>query len=111
MEEIQERQALIFKLKKKYCSSANGTIEEILDYAKKAKAELEALTEKLDQEAVEKLNAILAMIDENHTAKLQELYDYMANNMVTTDTMNAELAKQDEDFANKFETAIDAVCE
>ena len=43
--------------------------------AEQAKAELEALTEKLDAEAVEKLNSILQMIDENHTTKLQELYD------------------------------------
>lgn len=40
-----------------------------------AKAELEALTEKMDTEAVEKLTSILQMIDERDTAKLQELYD------------------------------------
>lgn len=76
-----------------------------------AKAELEAKIAELDAEAAEKLNSILAMLDENHTAKLQELYDYMTNNMVTKDVMNAELAAQDEDFAGKFETAVDALCD
>jgi hypothetical protein len=79
--------------------------------AEQAKAELEALTEKLDAEAVEKLNSILQMIDENHTTKLQELYDYMQNNMVKREFMDAEIAKQDADYANKFETAVDALCD
>lgn len=57
LEEIQERQALIFKLKKKYCSSANGTIEEILDYAKNAKAELEELSS-WSENAQELINSI-----------------------------------------------------
>lgn len=54
-----------------------------------AKAELEALTEKMDTEAVEKLTSILQMIDERDTAKLQELYDAVCDdhaqklNMVT----------------------------
>ena len=44
-----------------------------------AKAELEALTEKMDTEAVEKLTSILQMIDERDAAKLQELYDVVCD--------------------------------
>mgnify|MGYP003294716188 FL=1 len=86
--------------------------------AEQAKAELAALTEKLDQEAVEKITSILEMIDENHTAKLQELYDFMQNNMVEKSELDAAiadkeaaLAAQDEDYAEKFETAMTAVCD
>jgi hypothetical protein len=79
--------------------------------ADQAKHELEALTEKLDAEACEKLTSILAMLDENHTAKLQELYDYMQNNMIQKSEMETALAAQDEDYANKLETAYNAVCD
>lgn len=79
--------------------------------AEQAKAEIAALTEKLDAEAVEKLNAILAMIDENHTTKLQELYDYMQTNMVNRSEIDDALTAQDADYAEKFETAIDAICD
>jgi hypothetical protein len=58
------------------------------------------------------------MIDENHTTKLQELYDYMQNNMVAKSELDAAiadkeaaLAAQDEDYAEKFETAMTAVCD
>ena len=80
--------------------------------ARTSKAELRTLTEKLDAEAVQKLNNILAMIDENHTAKItRRLYDYMQNNMDTKENLNEmHLAAQDEDYAIKFEIAIDAVC-
>ncbi|MCQ2594210.1 MAG: DNA repair protein RecN [Treponemataceae bacterium] len=44
LEEVQERLALIFRLKKKYCTAGvNGNIEEILQYSAKAQEQLETL--------------------------------------------------------------------
>ena len=44
LEEIQERSALLFRLKKKYASSPNAGIEEVIKYAENAEAELEKLS-------------------------------------------------------------------
>ncbi len=41
LEEIQERQALLFKLKKKYANSTQDSIAEVVAYAQKAKQQLE----------------------------------------------------------------------
>lgn len=76
-----------------------------------AKAKFDELVEKLDAEATEKLTGILEMLDENHTAKLQELYDYMKANMVAKTEMDAALAAQDEDYADKLQCAYDKTCE
>lgn len=74
-----------------------------------AQAELAALTDKMDTEAVEKLTSILEMIDEKDTAKLQQFYDYVKENMVTRDEMNDALVAQDEEYAAKFEDAINQI--
>ncbi|MCR5699501.1 MAG: DNA repair protein RecN [Treponemataceae bacterium] len=44
LEQVQERLALIFKLKKKYCQSSVSTVSDILAYCEKAKNELELLS-------------------------------------------------------------------
>ncbi len=41
LEEIQERQALLFKLKKKYANSTQDPITEVMNYCSKAKQQLE----------------------------------------------------------------------
>jgi hypothetical protein len=79
--------------------------------AEQAKAEFDKLIEQLDAEAVEKLNAVIKAIDENHTVKLQELYDFMQNNLINKAELDKALIAQDEDYANKFETAVGAICE
>lgn len=71
--------------------------------AEQAKAEMNALIQKLDQEAVEKLQAIVQMLDENHTQKLEEVYQYLTNTMVSREAHEAALAAQDEDHACKLE--------
>lgn len=42
--EIQERQALLFKLKKKYATSTQSSLTEVILYAEKAKLQLEQLS-------------------------------------------------------------------
>ena len=75
-----------------------------------AQAELAALTEKMDEEAVQKLTSVLEMLDENHTAKLQELYDFMTAKLEAAEADKVKaLADQDEEYAEKFETAINAI--
>lgn len=74
-----------------------------------SQAELTALTEKMDTEAVEKLTSILEMIDEKDTAKLQELYDFVKENFVSRQEMTDALVKQDQEYADKFQTAIDQI--
>ena len=44
LEEVQERQALFFKLKKKYASSVQAPLSEVVLYAQEAKAQLERLS-------------------------------------------------------------------
>lgn len=44
LEEVQERLALIYKLKKKYASSPTAPLLEVTEYAEKAKIELENLS-------------------------------------------------------------------
>ena len=57
--QIQDRLALIFKLKKKYCQNGIESVEEILNYCEKAKEQLEFLSsyqqnsEKLESEIKE----------------------------------------------------------
>lgn len=41
--QVQERQTLIYNLKKKYASSVNAPLEEVLQYAENAKAQLETI--------------------------------------------------------------------
>ncbi len=43
LEEVQDRLALIFKLKKKYCTSLQSPLKDVIEYAVKAKAQLEEL--------------------------------------------------------------------
>lgn len=43
LEQVQERLVQISKLKKKYASSPNSTLQDVLDYAENARAELERL--------------------------------------------------------------------
>lgn len=76
-----------------------------------AKAKFDELVAKLDEEATEKLTGILEMLDENHTAKLQELYDYMKANMIAKTEMDAALAAQDADYAEKLQCVFDKTCE
>jgi len=45
LEQVQDRLALIFKLKKKYCSNGIDSVEEILKYCEKAKEQLDFLTQ------------------------------------------------------------------
>lgn len=76
-----------------------------------AKADLETKIAEMDNEACDKINQILELLDENHTAKLQELVDYMKNNMVPKADMDAALAAQDKEFAGKLEECNEAICE
>ena len=60
LEEVQERSALLFKLKKKYASSVQSPIKEVMDYAEDARLELENLSNGQEnkaalEEAVSKL--------------------------------------------------------
>ncbi len=48
------------------------------------------------------------MVDQSNTEKLQQLHDWMKNNMVSKADMDNALAAQDEDYANKFEQALNA---
>ncbi len=43
--EVQERLALIYKLKKKYASSINASVSEVISYAEKAQQDLDALND------------------------------------------------------------------
>ncbi len=45
LEEVQERLALLFKLKKKYAQNQNGSISQVTEYCEKAKAKLEELSQ------------------------------------------------------------------
>ena len=45
LEQVQDRLALIFKLKKKYCLNGIDSVEEILKYCEKAKEQLDFLTQ------------------------------------------------------------------
>ena len=82
LEEIQERQALIFKLKKKYCSSVNSSIDEINQYAQKAKKELEELSS-WNENAQELINSIKVLEKEvfSRAVKISEKRKLAANKM------------------------------
>ena len=51
LEEVQERSALLFKLKKKYASSVQSSIKEVMDYAEDARLELESLSNSQENKA------------------------------------------------------------
>lgn len=54
--EVQERIDQIYKLKKKYVSTPTATVQDVLDYAEKARSELETLTGAgADRSTLEKL--------------------------------------------------------
>ena len=72
-----------------------------------AKQEMDDLIEKCDEEAVERLTAILKMVNDDHAEKLQDVFDKCTAGKVD----ETELEKMDEDYANKFETAINAIDE
>ncbi len=64
LEEIQERQALLFKLKKKYANSTQDPITEVMAYAQKAKQQLEQFSlgetnRKELQDAIKQLEKIV----------------------------------------------------
>lgn len=52
LEEVQDRLALIFKLKKKYASSVQAPLREIFEYQSKASKELELLTGSEESQAL-----------------------------------------------------------
>lgn len=93
--------------------------------AEKAKLEMDALIQKLDDEAVEKLNAIIQALDENHTQKLEEVYTYLTSNMVpkteydkavadynaAVADKDIALADMDAEYAADLERVYEAVCE
>ncbi|MBQ0050827.1 MAG: DNA repair protein RecN [Treponema sp.] len=62
--QVQERQTLIYNLKKKYANSVSSPIEEVLDYCEKAQVKLEQLDgasnskEKLEKEIAELEKAV-----------------------------------------------------
>ena len=70
-----------------------------------AKEELDELLAKCDEEATNKIQAIVKMINDNHADKLQEVYDYCMQTMVPYDEVEA----MDADHAEKFGQAIDAL--
>lgn len=72
-----------------------------------AKAELEALTEKMDTEAVEKLTQILQMIDERDAAKLQELYDAVCEDHANK--LNIVKESIDKKYKKLLTESLDAV--
>lgn len=82
LEEIQERQALIFKLKKKYCSSVNSSIDEIIQYGQNAKKELEELSS-WNENAQELINSIKLLEKEvfSRALKISEKRKSSANKM------------------------------
>jgi len=60
LEEVQERSALLFKLKKKYASSVQAPIGEVIKYAENARAELENLSNSQENKlALEENTAVL----------------------------------------------------
>ncbi len=69
------------------------------------KQEMDELLEKCDEDATNKLEAIIDMINKDHAAKLQEVYDYCMKTMVPV----KEVEAMDADHAEKFQTAIDAI--
>ena len=80
--------------------------------ADEAKRSMEELAEKLDTQALEKLKAILDVVNAEHEAeneanatKLQEIYDMIMDNMVP----KAELEAMDEDHAEKFQNALETL--
>lgn len=60
LEVVQERLALIFKLKKKYADSVHDSVAKVLEYQEKAKAELEILSNSMEsrQELTSKVEQI-----------------------------------------------------
>ena len=69
------------------------------------KQELDELLAKCDEEATNKVEAIVKMLNDDHAEKLQEVYDLCTQTMVPYDEVQA----MDEDHANKFGQAIDAL--
>jgi len=51
LEEVQERLALLFKLKKKYASSVQAPLAEVIQYAESARQELETLSSSQENRA------------------------------------------------------------
>lgn len=82
LEEVQERLELINKLKKKYVSSANATIQDILNYEKNANDELEKLNKQsVDKSALQKEIALLEKEVYTRAKKLSEKRKLAAQKM------------------------------
>jgi hypothetical protein len=69
------------------------------------KQELDELLAKCDEEATNKVEAIVKMLNDDHAEKLQEVYDCCMQNMVPY----GEVQAMDEDHADKFAQAMDAL--
>ncbi len=83
LEEIQERQALLFKLKKKYANSTQDPITEVIAYAQKAKQQLEQFSlgetnRKELQDAISQLEKIVYTKAKDLSAKRRIASEKMA---------------------------------
>lgn len=69
-----------------------------------AKKNLDELLAKCDDDATAKLNAVIETLNQEHSAKLQEVYDLLTSTTVPM----AEVEAMDEDHAEKFAEALEA---
>jgi hypothetical protein len=72
--------------------------------ADEAKKSMDELLEKLDTEKTAQLKSVIDMLNEDHAAKLQEVYDSLMSSMVPISEMEA----MDEDHAEKFAEVLAA---
>lgn len=71
LEEVQERTALFFRLKKKYASSVQAPLTEVIEYAKEAAAELDKLSG--SEEEKQELATIISEMEQKILAAARRL--------------------------------------
>ena len=81
LKQIQERNTEIYKLKQKYASSVNAPISEVMDYAEKAKIQLENLSS--SEEKIEILKQEIKTLESQVYIEAKKLSEKRKNGALT----------------------------
>ena len=81
LKQIQERNTEIYKLKQKYASSVNAPLSEVIDYAEKAKIQLENLSS--SEERIENLKQEIKTLESQVYIEAKKLSEKRKNGAVT----------------------------
>lgn len=81
LKQIQERNTEIYKLKQKYASSVNAPISEVIDYAEKAKIQLENLSS--SEEKIEILKQEIKTLESQVYIEAKKLSEKRKNGALT----------------------------